>query len=122
MLKQSVVTPCVCKQVTLKIKSKIEIQYISKVCSIASKVFDNFPEQIYPKISEREATSIFKKELINNGVDYIMYMACASGQGGYDQSPQPDFEPSASQQQAPKQSEAQPAPSGGMGFDDDIPF
>ena len=68
-----------------KIKSKIEIQYISKVCSIASKVFDNFPDKIYPKISEREATSIFKKELINNGIDYIMYMACASGQGGYDQ-------------------------------------
>ena len=68
-----------------KIKSKIEIEYISKVCSIASKVFDNFPDKIYPKINEREATSIFKKELINNGVDYIMYMACASGQGGYDQ-------------------------------------
>ena len=45
------------------------------------------------------------------------------GQGGYDQSPQPDSAPSASQQQAPQQqSEAQPAPSGGMGFDDDIPF
>ena len=68
-----------------KIKSEIEIKYISKVCSIASKVFDNFPDKIYPKINEREATSIFKKELINNGVDYIMYMACASGQGGYDQ-------------------------------------
>ena len=68
-----------------KIKSKIEIEYISKVCSIASKVFDNFPDKIYPKINEREATSIFKKELINNGIDYIMYMACASGQGGYDQ-------------------------------------
>ena len=68
-----------------KIKSEIEIKYISKVCSIASKVFDNFPDKIYPKINEREATSIFKKELINNGIDYIMYMACASGQGGYDQ-------------------------------------
>ena len=68
-----------------KIKSKIEIKYISKVCSIASKVFDNFPDKIYPKINEREATSIFKKELINNGIDYIMYMACSSGQGGYDQ-------------------------------------
>ena len=68
-----------------KFKSKIEIEFISKVCSIASKVFDNFPEKIYPTINEREATSIFKKELINNGVDYIMYMACASGQGGYDQ-------------------------------------
>ena len=68
-----------------KFKSKTEIEFISKVCSIASKVFDNFPDKIYPTINEREATSIFKKELINNGVDYIMYMACASGQGGYDQ-------------------------------------
>ncbi len=68
-----------------KIKSNIEIEYISKICSIASKVFDNFPDKIYSKITEREATSVFKKELINNGADYIMYMACASGQGGYDQ-------------------------------------
>ena len=68
-----------------KIKSKMEVEYISKICSIASEVFDNFPDKIYSKITEREATSIFKKELINNGVDYIMYMACASGQGGYDQ-------------------------------------
>jgi single-strand DNA-binding protein len=46
------------------------------------------------------------------------------GQGGYDQQPQPDFAPSASPQQAPQQqASAQPsAPSGGMGFDDDIPF
>ena len=51
-----------------------------------------------------------------------------SGQGGYDQQSQPDYAPSASQQQAPQQApqqkaSAQPsAPSGGMGFDDDIPF
>ena len=68
-----------------KIKSKMEIEYISKICSIASEVFDNFPDKIYSKITEREATSVFKKELINKGADYIMYMACASGQGGYDQ-------------------------------------
>ena len=68
-----------------KIKSKNEIENITKICSIANKVFDNFPEKIYANISEREATSIFKNELIKNGADYIMYMACASGQGGYDQ-------------------------------------
>ena len=45
------------------------------------------------------------------------------GQGGYDQSPQTDSAPSVSQQQATQQqAKAQPAPSGGMGFDDDIPF
>ncbi len=68
-----------------KIKSKNEIENITKICSIANKVFDNFPEKIYSNITEREAASIFKNELIKNGADYIMYMACASGQGGYDQ-------------------------------------
>ncbi len=34
-----------------KIKSKIEIKYISKVCSIAIMVFDNFHYKIYPKIN-----------------------------------------------------------------------
>ena len=68
-----------------KIKSKNEIENITKICSIANKVFDNFPEKIYANITEREAASIFKNELIKNGADYIMYMACASGQGGYDQ-------------------------------------
>ncbi len=68
-----------------KIKSKIEIENITKICSIANKVFDNFPEKIYANITEREAASIFKNELIKSGADYIMYMACASGQGGYDQ-------------------------------------
>ena len=44
-------------------------------------------------------------------------------QGGYDQSPQPDFAPSGAQQAPQKQAQAQPsAPSGDMGFDDDIPF
>ena len=59
-----------------ELKSKMEIEYISKICSIASEVFDNFPDKIYSKITEREATSVFKKELINNGADYILYMAC----------------------------------------------
>ena len=51
----------------------------------ASKVFDSFPEKINSKMTEREITAIFKRELINEGADYILYMACASGQGGYDQ-------------------------------------
>ena len=68
-----------------KIKSENEIENISQICSIASNVFDTFPEKIYTNITEKKATSIFKKELINNGADYIMYMACASGEGGYDQ-------------------------------------
>ena len=36
-------------------------------------------------MSEREIATIFKKDLINNGVDYIMYLSCASGINGYNQ-------------------------------------
>jgi Xaa-Pro aminopeptidase len=68
-----------------KIKSKIEIENIINICSIANKVFYNFPEKIYANITEREVASIFKNELIKNSADYIMYMACTSTQARYDQ-------------------------------------
>ncbi len=68
-----------------KIKSEIEINCIKDICSIASKVFDNFPQKIKLGMSEKQIASIFKKELIENGADYIQYMACASGLNGYNQ-------------------------------------
>ena len=48
-------------------------------------MFDNFPEKINLGMSEKQITSIFKKELIEGGADYIQYMACASGLNGYNQ-------------------------------------
>ena len=36
-------------------------------------------------MSEKQIASIFKKELIDNGADYIQYIACASGFKGYNQ-------------------------------------
>ena len=68
-----------------KIKSNIEIKNIEKICSITSKVFDNFINKISLGMSEKEIATLFKKELINNGVDYIMYLSCASGINGYNQ-------------------------------------
>jgi Xaa-Pro aminopeptidase len=68
-----------------KIKSEIEINNIKEICSITSKVFDNFPQKINLGMSEKEIASIFKKELIESGADYIPYMACASGLNGYNQ-------------------------------------
>ena len=68
-----------------KIKSEIEISNIKEICSITSKVFDDFPEKINLGMSEKQITSIFKKELIEGGADYIQYMACASGLNGYNQ-------------------------------------
>ena len=68
-----------------KIKSEIEISNIKEICSITSKVFDDFPQKINLGMSEKQITSIFKKELIESGADYIQYMACASGFNGYNQ-------------------------------------
>ena len=68
-----------------KIKSDLEIKNIEKVCSITSKVFNNLINKISLGMSEREIATIFKKDLINNGVDYIMYLSCASGINGYNQ-------------------------------------
>ena len=68
-----------------KIKSDLEIKNIEKICSITSKVFNNLINKISLGMSEREIVTIFKKDLINNGVDYIMYLSCASGINGYNQ-------------------------------------
>ena len=68
-----------------KIKSDLEIKNIEKICSITSKVFDNLINKISLGMSEREIATIFKKDLINYGVDYIMYLSCASGINGYNQ-------------------------------------
>ena len=68
-----------------KIKSDLEIKNIEKICSITSKVFNNLINKISLGMSEKEIATIFKKDLINNGVDYIMYLSCASGINGYNQ-------------------------------------
>ena len=68
-----------------KIKSDLEIKNIENICSITSKVFNNLINKISLGMSEKEIATIFKKDLINNGVDYIMYLSCASGINGYNQ-------------------------------------
>ena len=67
------------------IKSQNEITKIKKIISIASKVFDNLPEQMHIGMTEIEICNIFKKQLIEKGADHTLYMSCASGIGGYDQ-------------------------------------
>ena len=67
------------------IKSLNEIKKIKKIISIASNVFDNLSSNIKIGMTEIEICSIFKQELLKNGADHILYMSCASGQGGYDQ-------------------------------------
>ena len=66
----------------------------------------------------------YTTEIVASEMQMLDSRGAQADQGGYDQQPQPDFASSGSQQQVSQQkSSAQPsAPSGGMGFDDDIPF
>ena len=36
-------------------------------------------------MSEIEICNIFRKQLIENGAEYTLYISCASDKGGYDQ-------------------------------------
>ena len=67
------------------IKSKNEISKIKKIISIASKAFSELPNLISMGQSEIKITNIMKKKMLDLGADYILYMSCASGPGGYDQ-------------------------------------
>ncbi|MGB2375466.1 MAG: single-stranded DNA-binding protein [Porticoccaceae bacterium] len=65
----------------------------------------------------------YTTEIVASEMQMLDSRGGQAGQGGYDQSPQPDFAASGAQQAPQKQAQAQPsAPSGDMGFDDDIPF
>jgi len=67
------------------IKSENEISKIKKIISIASNVFEKLPKNLQIGQSEIEICNIMKKELLDNGADYTLYMSCASGAGGYNQ-------------------------------------
>ena len=65
----------------------------------------------------------YTTEIVASEMQMLDSRGGQAGQGGYDQSPQPDFATSGAQQAPQKQAQAQSStPSGDMGFDDDIPF
>ena len=67
------------------IKSKSEIAKIKKIISIASQAFDELPNFLKIGQSEIEVATIMKKRMLELGADQTLYMACASGPGGYNQ-------------------------------------
>ena len=67
------------------IKSQNEIDKIKDIITIASKTFDNLASKISLGMSEIEIANIFKKDIIDNGGDHTLYLACTSGNNGYDQ-------------------------------------
>lgn len=67
------------------IKSKNEISKIRNIVSIASKAFDELPNYIKVNQTEIQISNILKKNMLDLGADYTLYLSCASGEGGYNQ-------------------------------------
>ena len=67
------------------IKSKEEIKKLRYICKITSDAYEYLPKLINIGESERAICNKLKIDLINRGVDQTLFMACASGQSGYEQ-------------------------------------
>ena len=67
------------------IKSKEEVKRLKHICKITSDAYEYLPKLIHLGESERSICNKLKIDLINRGVDQSIFMACASGQSGYEQ-------------------------------------
>ena len=67
------------------IKSKDETDKLNFICNIASDAYENLPNNISINETERSICNKLKIDLINRGADHVIFMACSSGNIGYEQ-------------------------------------
>lgn len=65
------------------VKSEAEIEKIAHICSIASGTFEALPEFVQIGLSERDAFSKMRIELLKRGADEVPYLVGSSGPGGF---------------------------------------
>lgn len=70
-------------QRTREIKSIAEIDKIKNICAIAGQAFDMVPEMIRAGPSLSALFRQFQSGLLQNGADWVSYVAGAAGAGGY---------------------------------------
>lgn len=66
------------------VKSEAEIAKHRTICSIVSDAFDRIPLLLSVGMSEREAFTAFRVELLHQGADEVPYLVGATGPGGID--------------------------------------
>lgn len=66
------------------VKSEAEIAKHRTICSIVSDAFDRIPSLLSVGMSEREAFTEFRRELLRLGADEVPYLVGATGPGGID--------------------------------------
>jgi Xaa-Pro aminopeptidase len=68
---------------TREIKSAREIAKIRESCSIAARTFDRVPEMASPGRPLSEVFRAFQIALLEEGADWVAYLAGGAGPGGY---------------------------------------
>jgi len=66
-----------------QIKSPAEISKIETTVAIAARAFDRVPEVAQPGVPLSEVFRRFQMLLLEEGADWVPYLAGAAGQGGY---------------------------------------
>ncbi|MCP3938764.1 MAG: aminopeptidase P family protein [Actinomycetia bacterium] len=64
------------------IKSEAEINKHSHICTIVSNAFDELPNLVSTGMTERQAFSAFRAEILRQGADEVPYLVGATGPGG----------------------------------------
>ena len=67
------------------IKSENEISKLKFICKTASEAYENLPNTININETERSICNKLKIDLISKGADHVLFMACSSGNIGYEQ-------------------------------------
>ena len=65
------------------VKSNAEIAKIEFACQVASTAFENLPQNLTTGMSEREACTLLRQNMIHLGADHSPYLIAGSGPGGY---------------------------------------
>ncbi len=65
------------------VKSELEVQAIAKTCAIANRAFDRVPEIAKAGVPLSDVFRKFQMLCLEEGADWVPYLAGGAGQGGY---------------------------------------
>ncbi len=66
------------------VKSEREVEKHRYICGVVSEAFDELPELLSTGMTEREAFTAFRAEILRLGADDVPYLVGATGPGGID--------------------------------------
>lgn len=67
----------------IQVKSRAEIEKISRICQIGSRAFEGVSRLVFEGQPMKETFRSFKMDLLRRGADDVPYLVGGAGQGGY---------------------------------------